>query len=58
MSSVSGSNSVKQIGQSPDTSLRLEGASEEIEVSEDAGAGAPANISCNSLKIGPWSVAR
>ena len=49
ISSVSGSNSVKQIGQSPDTSLRLDGASEEADVSDDAGAGAAANISHNSL---------
>lgn len=50
MSSVSGSNSVKQIGQSPEASLRLEGASEEADVADDAGAGAAAKISCSSLK--------
>ena len=58
MSSVSASNSVKQIGQSPETSLRLDGASEEADVSDDAGAGAAAKISCNSLRIRPWSAAR
>ena len=51
MSSVSGSNSVKQIGQSPEASLRLEGASEEADVADDAGAGAAAKISCSSLKL-------
>ena len=39
---------MKQIGQSPETSLRLDGASEEADVSDDAGAGAAANISHNS----------
>ena len=50
ISSVSGSNSVKQIGQSPETSLRLDGALEEADVSDDAGAGAAANISHNSWR--------
>ena len=40
---------MKQIGQSPETSLRLDGASEEADVSDDAGAGAAANISHSSL---------
>ena len=48
ISSFSGSNSVKQMGQSPETSLRLDGESEEAEVSDEAGAGAAANISRNS----------
>lgn len=48
ISSVSGSNSVKQMGQLPETSLRLEGASALAEVWEEAGVGAAANISRNS----------
>ena len=40
---------MKQIGQSPETSLRLDGVSEEADVWDDAGAGAAANISNNSL---------
>ena len=49
ISSVSDSNLVKQIGQSPETSLRFEGDSVDAEISDEAGAGAAANISCNSL---------
>ena len=49
---------MKQIGQSPEASLRLEGASEEADVSDDAGAGAAAKISCNSLEVRTSSVAR
>lgn len=48
ISSVSGSKAVKQIGQSPEISLRLEGASGEAE-EDEAGAGAAAKISRNSL---------
>ena len=40
---------MKQIGQSPETFLRLDGASDEAEVSDEAGAGAAAKISRNSL---------
>ena len=39
ISSVSGSNSVKQMGQSPDTSLRLLGCSEEASEAWDEGRG-------------------
>ena len=49
ISSFSGSNSVKQMGQSPETSLRLDGESEEAEVSDEAGAGAASKISRSSL---------
>lgn len=49
ISSFSGSNSVKQMGQSPETSLRLDGESDDAEVSDEAGAGAAAKISRNSL---------
>lgn len=48
ISSFSGSNSVKQMGQSPEISLRLDGDSDEAEVSDEAGAGAAAKISRNS----------
>ena len=48
ISSLSGSNSVKQMGQSPEISLRLDGESEEAEIFDEAGAGAAANISRNS----------
>ena len=48
ISSFSGSNSVKQMGQSPEISLRLDGDSDEAEVSDEAGAGATAKILCNS----------
>ena len=48
ISSFSGSNSVKQMGQSPETSLRLDGESDEAEVSDEAGAGAAAKISRSS----------
>ena len=54
MSSVLGSNSVKQIGQSPETSLRFEGASKEV--SDETGAGAAAKISRSSLRFGQFSV--
>ena len=40
---------MKQMGQSPETSLRLDGESDEAEVSDEAGAGAAANISRSSL---------
>ena len=48
ISSFSGSNSVKQMGQSPEISLRLDGELEEAEVSDEAGAGAAAKILRNS----------
>lgn len=51
ISSVSGSNSVKQMGQSPEISLRLEGASEDAsEAWDEAGAGAEAKISRSSYR--------
>lgn len=50
ISSLSGSNSVKQIGQSPETSLRFEGLSAEAEA-DDAGAGAASKISRSSWEI-------
>lgn len=37
------------MGQSPETSLRLDGESDEAEVSDEAGAGAAAKISRSSL---------
>ena len=37
------------MGQSPDISLRLDGESDEAEVSDEAGAGAAAKISRSSL---------
>lgn len=49
ISSVSGSKAVKQIGQSPETSLRFEG---DEESPDDVGAGgAPEKISWSSLKF-------
>ena len=56
ISSFSGSNSVKQMGQSPETSLRLDGESDDAEVSDEAGAGAAAKISRSSLMFvsGNW----
>ena len=39
---------MKQMGQSPEISLRLDGESEEAEIFDEAGAGAAANISRNS----------
>ncbi len=47
ISSVSGSNSVKQIGQSPKISLRLDAAPSGTEA-DVAGAGAVSKISCSS----------
>ena len=42
---------MKQMGQSPEISLRLDGESEEAEVSDEAGAGAAAKISRNSWTL-------
>lgn len=50
ISSVSGSKAVKQIGQSPETSLRFEG--DEDEAVEDVnGGGAREKISWSSFKF-------